>query len=229
MAKIKYSALVSDIRGKLNGSVASRNRSGSYLRNKVTPLNPNTSAQANARSLLTNLSQGWRALTEAQRAAWNAAVSQFAKTNIFGDLVNPTGKNLYTRLGINLTNIGESILSDPPIPADVVGLSVTGLTIDIGTGDEMTIDTADSDANMSYLVEATPPVSPGKNFVKSEYRLIQTESGSLGGTIDIKSAYVAKFGTPAEGQKVFARVTPVVTATGQKGIAQSASTLVVST
>ena len=96
--KIKWGALVTDGRGKIGGQVASRNRSGAYMRNKVTPVNPQTDAQQRSRSILASFSEGWRGLTEAQRAAWNAAVSQFETTDVFGDTIQPTGKNLYTHI-----------------------------------------------------------------------------------------------------------------------------------
>ena len=42
MAKILTTAIVADIRNKLNGSVFSKNRYGAYVRTKVTPVNPQT-------------------------------------------------------------------------------------------------------------------------------------------------------------------------------------------
>lgn len=57
--KIKYGAGIVDGSGKLNGWVASKNRGGSYMRTKVTPLNPSTSAQQNARGILGSLSTQW--------------------------------------------------------------------------------------------------------------------------------------------------------------------------
>ena len=114
--KMKWGALVVDGRGKIGGQVASKNRSGAYLRTKVTTVNPRSTSQISVRNRLAGLSQGWRGLSAANRAAWNGAVADFAKTNIFGDLVNPTGFNLYQRLNNNLLRIGESALSTPPHP-----------------------------------------------------------------------------------------------------------------
>src|SRR6056297_1294291 len=101
--KMKFGALVTDGRGKIGGQVASKNRYGSYLRTKVTPSNPQTASQLNVRSVLAALSSGWRDLTQAQRDGWNAAVLDFQKTNVFGDTITPTGKNLYTRLNAALS------------------------------------------------------------------------------------------------------------------------------
>jgi hypothetical protein len=86
--KMKFGAFVVAGSGKIGGHVASRNRSGAFLRTKVTPTNPQTGAQNAVRSLLASLSSAWRSLTGAQRAAWNGAVSAFPRTNVFGDIVN---------------------------------------------------------------------------------------------------------------------------------------------
>lgn len=48
MAKIKFGMMMTDARGKLGGQVFSKNRSGSYVRTKVTPVNPQTTTQQNS-------------------------------------------------------------------------------------------------------------------------------------------------------------------------------------
>jgi len=45
MAIIKFSAIVSDARGKIGGNVFSRNKGGSYIRSYVKPINPSTPKQ----------------------------------------------------------------------------------------------------------------------------------------------------------------------------------------
>jgi hypothetical protein len=99
--KTKFGAIIVDGRNKIGGHVASKNRAGSYLRTKVTPTNPGTTYQVNVRNRLAGISTAWRALTEAQRKAWNVAVSNYARTDIFGDLKNPSGFNLHQQLNNN--------------------------------------------------------------------------------------------------------------------------------
>src|SRR3972149_5825724 len=82
--KIKFGSILTDGRGKLGGQVYARNRSGAYVRNKVTPNNPQSGFQSTARARLAGFSEGWRGLTQAQRDAWNAAGPDFPKTNQFG-------------------------------------------------------------------------------------------------------------------------------------------------
>ena len=170
--KMKWGALVVDGRGKIGGQVASKNRSGAYLRTKVTPVNPRSGSQITVRNRLSGLSQGWRGLTAANRAAWNSAVSDFAKTNIFGDLVNPTGFNLYQRLNNNLLRIGEAALSTPPAPAAIDDIVIGALTAAAAAGTVSLAYTASAGSGSEIEVYATPPLSAGVSFVKTEYRLI---------------------------------------------------------
>jgi len=228
--KIKWGALVVAGRGKIGGHVGSRNSAGDYLRTKVTPVNPNTASQSLVRQRLTTISQSWRGLTDAQRQSFNAAVSDFARTDIFGDLKNPTGFNLYQRLNNNLAVIGATAITQAPVPSPVLAVIIGALSIDIGAGDASTLAISAAVPTATAMeISATPGLSQGKSFVKSEYRLIQVSAAAATSPIDIQAAYVAKFGTPAQFSKVFVQIKFINTLTGQSSTTQSTSTIVVST
>lgn len=227
MAKIKLSAIVSEMRGKLNGSVFSKNRGGAYIRTKVTPVNPQSLAQGLVRATLTNLSQAWRSLTEAQRLAWNGAVSSFTGTDIFGDVKTPSGINLYNKLNLNLAAIGEAPINVPPLAVSVGYIDTLVITPAAGAGTIGGTFTAIGDsADQTVIVEATPCMSPGKNFVKSEYRAIGTFAGNAASPQAIGAMYVAKFGAMTAGQKLFIRLKFVDKNTGVSGQYTSASAIV---
>lgn len=221
--KVKFGSIVTDGRGKLGGQVYARNRSGAYVRNKVTPNNPQTVYQSAARAILASFSEQWRGLTEAQRAAWNAAGSSFPTTNQFGDEVIPTGKNLFTRLNVNLDDVGRSAISTPPSPAEIV--EPTDLALVATTAAALTIDYTGA-AEMSYKILATGALSPGVGFFKNKFKLITFASGDPVAPIDILSAWQARYGAFSEGDKIAVKVVPVVTATGQKGVGATVSGLV---
>lgn len=224
--KAKFGAIVVDGRGKIGGHVMSKNRGGAYMRTKVTPVNPNTSAQQTARNLVGNLSQAWRTLTDEQRASWNAAVQDFAKTDIFGDVRNPTGFNLYVKLNANLDNIGEAALSVAPSATEVANVIPSAIVLN-NTGSVGTIAFAPTvPAGMTVIVRATPSLSSGINFVKSEFRIITTMPATTTTGFDFWAAYVAKFGAPITGQKVFVSLETVVIASGQKSVPSQVSTIV---
>lgn len=214
-----------DGRGKIGGHVASKNRGGAYARVKVTPSNPQTSFQLAARNLLTSLSQGWRSLTQVQRDSWDAAVGSFAKTDVFGNLRNPTGKNLYGALNANLSNIGQAAITDAPLPAG--GGEVVAGTAVITNGGAKTIAHTDDTAGHTVQVWATPGVSPGKKFLKNDYRLVTTFAGGAASPANIATAYEARFGEPAVGTRVGIRLVSVNNTTGEAGTPSESTTIVV--
>lgn len=224
--KAKFGALVVAGSGKINGFVASRNRAGAYFRTKVTPVNPQTSDQNTVRSRLATRAQAWRGLTADQRAAWNGAVANFAKTDVFGDLKNPSGFNLYVRLNNNLAAVGSSAITTPPVPAAVSTLELMSLSVAAGSPEfEITFSGA-VPANTAVKVFATPGLSPGVNFVKSEYRLITVLPPAEPNPYDGLADYNAKFGALVAGQKIFLKVVFVSTVTGIESSAQSISAIV---
>lgn len=224
---MKFGAIVVDGRGKIGGHVASKNRAGAYLRTKVTPVNPQSSYQLGVRSRFTGLSQGWRGLTQVQRDAWNAAVSDFARTDIFGDLKNPTGFNLYQRLNNNLSIIGEAAISVPPLPAAVGVVTIESIAVAAGAGTMTFVMAAAVPANTQVKVFATSPQSAGKSFVKSEYRLVAVLPSATATPYDLAAEYVTKFGSVGiAGQKVFVKLEAVNETTGQVGTPSQASGIV---
>lgn len=227
---IKWSGVaVTNGRGKAGGSVFSKSRAGSYVRNNNTPINRQSSAQQGVRAQLAGFAQAWRALTQAQRNGWNTAASSgYAATNIFGDTIHNSGINLYTGLNLNLTIAGQAAISDAPVqgavsnpsgiaPTAADGAATMFVNASYAAGDVVP-------AGMALVVYATPVVSAGRSFVKSDYRLIDViPAAGDTGTTNIYAAYSSVFGDPAVGGKLFIQVNTINITTGQAGIPFSAS------
>ena len=223
--KIKFGAIVTDGRGKIGGHVASKNRSGAYLRTKVTPSNPQTSAQSTARSILASASQNWRKLSDSQRLSWNNAVSDWSKTDIFGDIKKPTGLNLYVKLSANFANIGQVVPLTPPPVATSPTAGVLSAFLSVSTGAlEILFSDESADAMMAY-VRATPPLSAGISFVKSELRVIGYGQ-IMTDRVLLTGYYVAKFGTYAVGDNIHVSV-QFIGLNGAKSIEQKIKASVV--
>ena len=224
--KAKFGAIIVAGSGKIGGHVASRNRAGAYLRTKVTPVNPQTASQLVVRNRLAALSSAWRGLTQPQRDAWNAAVGDFQKTDIFGDLKSPSGFNLHQRLNNNLNTIGELTIQSPPAVDQVEISRQISVTANL-LGSILTIGMDGAvPATSKVKVFATPSLSPGVNFVKSEYRLIEVIDPAVVSPLDVFASYVAKFGAMTEGQKLFIRVVFVDVTSGLQSVPQSDSTII---
>lgn len=223
--KAKFGMVVVAGSGKIGGHVASRNRAGAYFRTKVTPVNPQSSAQLAVRNRLGTRSQAWRGLTDTQRAAWNAAVAAFAKTDIFGDLKNPSGFNLYNALNNNLVTVGTAAITVPPQPAAVSTVSVTSISPAAGTGLIPMVLSGAVPAATAVKVFATAPQSPGVSFVKSEYRLITTLPAATATPVALGAVYTTKFGSWLSGQKIFFKIVFVNTTTGQQSLPIQVATI----
>lgn len=194
MAKIKFGMMMTDARGKLGGQVFSKNRSGAYIRTKVTPSNPNTVRQSFIRALLASISANWSTLTDEVRAGFNNAVQDWSTTDIFGDARNPTGKNLFSRLNLNLENSGQAQVTSVPAKVEVEILEGTSVELDTAS---MTIVGVSNLTSGVVVVSATAPQSAGTSFFKGKYRQIALLPATTLTTADFWDEYVAKFGAPA--------------------------------
>lgn len=214
MAKIKFGMMMTDARGKLGGQVFSKNRAGAYVRTKVTPVNPRTSFQMANRAILGNLSASWSGLTDEQRTKWNSAVEDWKKTDIFGDLKTPTGKNLYTSLNKVNAQVGNSPLTEPPAKVEfpVIQLEYAELQIVSGVITTGKFSTKGNSTGFKLLISATPVLSKGTSFVKNRLRNIGVVSGGNDQAADWYSEYSARFGSAlAEGDNVWFEMRLVAT------------------
>lgn len=216
MSKIKFSALVSGMSGKLNGSVFARNRSGAYVRNKTTPTNPQTIYQVEVRSRLATYSSKWRDLTQSQRNAWNSQVSEWAKTDIFGDIVNPTGKNLFTLVNMNLENAGGTPVSVPPSKVGVESPTAVTITATAGTPSlSITFGPSPVPTDLVAVVDMTAQLGAGIGYFKNQFRQIATIPTAGTSPYDALAAYTARFGALIEGKKIAVRIKFINSVTGE--------------
>lgn len=209
---------MADARNKLNGNVFSKNRYGAYIRTKVTPVNPQTSYQQNQRQQLASLSSQWRGLTQAQRDAWLTATANFPRTDIFGNTKILAGNVLFVALNKNLLNAGEATIDDAPSPVSIPEIQISDLTAAAGTPAlSFTVDPATLPADTALFIKATGNVGPGKKYVKNMLRFIGTGTPTTG-TVDILTAWQARFGSLVAGQRITVQIFLVSTVTGQAGI-----------
>lgn len=221
MAKILMSGTgIVDIRGKLNGTVHSKNRSGAYIRTKVTPVNKQTAAQQLVRGRFGARAAAWRGLTEAQRLTWFGAAPNFPIFDIFGNSKILSPSALYNMLNLNLAVAGQSAITSAPSPVAISSLvSLAGAAAAGTPAFTFTAGLTPVPASFTAVLRATPQYGPGQYFVKQKYRVLTTvaAAGSLS-AVNILATYTAAFGTLVAAQKVSLQLFLVSNTTGQAGV-----------
>ena len=216
MAKVKFGMFMTDARGKVGGQVCSKNRSGAYVRTKVTPSNPRTSAQSLVRQALGAISASWSGLTMAQIAGWNNAVNDWASTNIFGDSTNPSGKSLFVKLNLNLENTAQQQLLNVPAKVDMPTIGAPSIVITPLDG-IATISGLTLGAGYKLVISATPQLSRGTRFYKGKFRQIAIVDSGTSAPSTLFTNYVDRFGMPNEDSNIGFEF-KVVAPNGQAGV-----------
>lgn len=228
MALIKFSALVSDMRNKLNGSVLAKNKGGNYMRNKTTPVNPQSTAQLAKRAVFGAFSAQFRSLGTEVVNSWNEAARNFPYFDIFGDSRTLSGSQLFVKLNNNLAQVTAAPITSPPDPAGAGAANVTSAVLDLSEQEiTFTTELIGVPAAYGWIVEATRPLSPGVRFYKNEYRqIITSPTTTVPDVAGTYTAYVAKYGVPAAGSNISIRVSIVNTATGERSVPSAINLLV---
>lgn len=212
------STILSDARGKLNGSVFSRNRYASIIRNKTSPVQPSSPYSSTQRMQLASLSASFRALTVAQIAAWNAATANFPRTNAFGQTYYMSGLNLFVGINKNRSNLGMPLLSTPPEPPALPTFTAVIGALDATVFEVTATLVAGSATGVELMYRATAPVGKGISFVKDRLRLVHHATFVSGTNVDIITQYTGRFGAPEPGQVIWVEVVAVNKDTGVAGV-----------
>ncbi len=217
MAKIKFGAIVTDMRGKVGSQVFSRNKSGAYARSFKVNVISATASQVTARMRLSTLSSAWRSLTQVQRNSFNEAVTSFKHTNIFGSIISPSGFDLYVKLNCNLVQIDVAPISTAPTPGLVQNVASLSVVSD-ATTPAVTIswDASTVSIDHYFVISATKCLSPGVNYVKNLLRSIVVVPQSQAVPYDATAVYQAKFTDITDGDRISISIVSVNSITGQK-------------
>lgn len=112
--KVLIGALYLDMRGRLGGSVASRNRYGSYLRNYVVPTNPSTTRQELVRTGFSLAIAAWKALSATYRANWETYAASCNFSDRFGTNYKLSGVSIFVRSYCAAVDLGVSPITTAP-------------------------------------------------------------------------------------------------------------------
>lgn len=187
--KFTTGAMVGDLSGSIGSTTASHNRFGPYFRNRVIPVNPNTTRQQEVRSLFATLVSLWNdTLTQTDRTAWETWAANTTIQGKTGDPINITGQNAYIRFNVIRLQIGGIRVDTAPIIfnngnpvtefADAETATAGLLGINLAATDVASVITiaggASDDADVAIYLGR--PVNPSRRFFKGPYQLASVEA-----------------------------------------------------
>lgn len=191
--------------GKIGLQVAMPGRYGQVRRAWIIPANPRTAAQLDVRGRLTTNTQRFRALTTEQQDAWNAAAAGVQTKSRLGQSGPMTGAQLFTMINCNLLITGQEAVDTPPARPSFPDLAPVALVITNAAGVIALKLTCPSDPGEATYIRASKPVSSAIRALPS-VRLIGSCPAAAQGASDITGLYVARYGVPTVGDRVFVEV-----------------------
>ena len=115
MALVKFGGGITQMTGSIAGNTFARNRYGNYVRSRTKPVNPNSTAQGFARSVIGTVTQAWRSdLTAAKRIAWGTYANAVAMKNKLGETTYLSGFNHFVRSNAVLLQSAKGLVTAGP-------------------------------------------------------------------------------------------------------------------
>jgi len=182
MALIRFGPTISDARGSTNGVVYSRNRSGSYMRSRVTPVNPNTPKQADARARVAACQLAYReTLTPAERTSWDFLAASMAGLNKLGDNIRLTGHNHFIQVNSLRLAAAAALITTAPAPPSHTATPVLAITATTVIGINITQAVPDLGAGDYIFVRVSGPWSPTKTRCYGPWQRFTYKLGPVAG------------------------------------------------
>jgi hypothetical protein len=219
MAKVNFGTIVNDARGKIDGIVFSKSRSGAYVRGKVSPSQPQTNQQSTRRTFLTQATREWSAsLTAAQRFAWDSLAKFTPVKDRFGHTILLTGHQLYVRLNATLLYYTGASIADPP--NDLSGEAILTFTAVADASAHtlaLTFTPTPVPADTIFAFFATPQLPSGRLSVASRFTYLTKAIAAGTSPVAAGTAYEAKFGTLTEDKVIGLYAIPINALSGAQG------------
>lgn len=187
--------------GSVGGVTSSRNRFGQYRRNRAIPVNPNTTAQGAVRARMSANAAAWRTITSAQRAGWSDLGNSMVRSDALGQNYTLTGFQAYCSINNNNVAAGNSTVADAPALTTPAALLTCVITL-TAAAFSLAYTVTPLGAGVRLFSFVSPQRSAGRAF-EGDFRLLAVSAAAAASPANIYAAYVAKFGLPIVGNRVF--------------------------
>lgn len=213
MARVNYGFGISNISGKIGGSVHSRTAYGSVIRDRPHHTANDSPSQLIQRSKLFNVVLEWSKLTETQRQEWNS-YSEFY--NGFPHRSGTTRLNGYSVFCLLNLNLALAVYPKLTRPAWLdTTYNLTLISVDYAANLlRVTFSPAIDVTLFKPVIYSCPPLSPGIGNADPYYKFVPNDSVTVT-TATFTTNYLSRFGVhPPVGRSLFVAFSIIEKATG---------------
>ena len=188
--------------GSLGETVSYKNRYGLIRRRKIIPRDPRTPVQAERRAAFQRARSFWGTLTDEQMLDWDAVAKKRRTRAVLGQSGPLSGYELSVKINVRLAMLGLPMTPNPT-PAPDFPANPTVRLIATNAGGTVSLKLQVSAKPVQYvLVFGARPQGPGVSYV-CDYAFLGVLPDPDGDLIDITGLYVAKYGPPPVGKRIF--------------------------
>lgn len=214
MARVKYGALVVEIKGRMGGTMLQGGRSGGVIKNgkrgaarTVAKFKAGAgTAIGKAQRKFSTITKAWASLTSVERDSWTGLIGVWIFKNKFGDIYSGTGFQIFTAFNNNRLILGEGIINTAPVKLDAFdyGFILTDYSIS-STFDINLINAAANNQYVSFYFSR--PQAETRNVGNTPINFAFAEQLASPQVFDIKSQYDSWLGyVPPLGSFIYVKV-----------------------
>lgn len=220
MGQVKFSGLVTGIKGKIGGTVFQSGKTGYTAKNnsgvnRKGVVGKGGVARMKQRIQVNTLATFWGSLSVEEREAWQNEAVNYTFYNRFGDPYTPSGYQLFMSLNLNLIAVEEAPKPSPEKKGEI--FPITAFSVVNKSISEFKVTwAAPAQSKFAIIISGTPQRRVGKGIAGQSFGKITSILSNVSRPQDITNAMIEKYSQLQIGAEIWLKVEVVNTETGQR-------------
>lgn len=207
MALIKLASHISDIRGKLGGSIFQKGASGHVMKANSSKKKNQSKLANEAQAITSAVQQSWISLSQSDQNLWSqyALYNCIKQKNISGHFIN--GQQAFIKFNVYRKHYSKPVLTTPTFAK--CAIEPVTLTVSLTGGGSLQITSSRPmvPASEFIILHISSKQPIGRNTPKGALKVIKFAT-TAASVFDINSAYIDVFGYQlVSGDTIFLRST----------------------
>jgi hypothetical protein len=220
MGSIKFSGLLTGIKGKIGGTVFQSNRTGYSAKNNSYKRSGRVKGESSVskgiqKLRVATLASAWGTLTPDVRMNWQSEASNYVFFNGFGDPYTPSGYQLFLHINLNLLSAQATPLSAPTTKQEI--FPVDRFEIPNNSIANFTVQWFSPTASkFRILIYGSRQQRQGKSISGQSFKLISSIAANISLPYDLTNDLLNAYSILHVGATIWLRVDVVNIETGQR-------------